>query len=47
LSPPVAEAQLPASLGERFGGWAQESFVNLLRFLAPLTTVSPGKERGR
>ena len=47
LSPPVAEAQLPASLGERFGGWAQESLVNLLRFLAPLTSVSPGKERGR
>lgn len=45
--PPVAEAQLPASLAERFGGWAQESLVNLLRFLAPLTTVSPGTERGR
>jgi hypothetical protein len=44
--PPVTETHLPACLGERFGGWARDQLVNLLRFLAPLTSVSGPKDRG-
>jgi hypothetical protein len=40
LVPPVAHAQLPVSLLERFAGAARDRLLSLLRFIAPLTTVS-------
>lgn len=40
LMPPVAHAQLPASLLERFAGALRERLISALRFMAPLTTES-------
>jgi hypothetical protein len=42
LLPPVAEAELPKSLLERFCGGLGEQLCLLLRFLSPLTTASAG-----
>ena len=42
LMPPVNEAELPASLLERFCGGLGEQLCLLLRFLSPLTTASAG-----
>ena len=40
VMPPVAPAQLPASLLERFAGSARDQLLGLLRFIAPMTTSS-------
>jgi hypothetical protein len=40
VMPPVAPAQLPASLLERFAGSARDRLLGLLRFMAPITTGS-------
>jgi hypothetical protein len=40
LMPPVEQAQLPASLLERFAGTGRDRLVSLLHFIAPLTTES-------
>ena len=40
LMPPVAHAELPATLLERFAGTAVDRLVSLLRFIAPITTTS-------
>ena len=40
LMPPVASAQLPAALLERFAGDARDRLFALLRWLAPTTTTS-------
>lgn len=40
LMPPIAEADLPASLLERFAGPLDERLTSLLRLLAPLTAGS-------
>lgn len=40
---PVAEGQMPLSLVEAFDAWQLEGLVKLMKFLAPITTVScPG-----
>lgn len=44
--PPVPEEQMPSGLCERFGIEAPDGVVTLLRFLAPITTVSAGTEVG-
>lgn len=44
--PPLSEAHLPVSLCERFGLSQRNGLVELLRFLSPITTVSPGKDAG-
>lgn len=40
VMPPVAPAQLPASLLERFAGAARDRLLGLLRLIAPITTHS-------
>jgi hypothetical protein len=40
LMPPVAVAQLPASLLERFAGTPAERLLSLLRSLSPLSVDS-------
>jgi len=42
LMPPVAIAQLPAALLERFAGEARDRLLSLLRWLAPVTTGTGG-----
>jgi len=44
--PPVPEEHLPLGLCERFEIDAPDGLVKLLRFLAPITTVSAGTEAG-
>ncbi len=44
--PPVPPEHLPLGLCERLGIDAPDGLVTLLRFLAPVTTVSPGTEAG-
>ena len=44
--PPLAEEQLPLGLCECFGIESVDRMVELLRFLAPITTVSKGKSPG-
>ncbi len=44
--PPLAEEQLPLGLCESFGIESVDRMVELLRFLAPITTVSKGKNPG-
>jgi len=44
--PPVREEPMPLGLCERFKIDAPDGLVKLLRFLAPITTVSAGKEAG-
>lgn len=41
LMPPVAVAELPASLLERFAGAPDERLLSLLRWLSPLSVGSP------
>lgn len=41
--PIIEESSLPASLCDRFGADQWPGLLNLLRFLGPITTVSPGK----
>jgi hypothetical protein len=41
LMPPVAPAELPASLLERFAGCLADRLAALLRWLSPMTTGSP------
>ena len=38
--PPIAAADLPRALAERFGVQASDELVRLLRFLSPITTAS-------
>ena len=40
LMPPVASAELPASLLERFAGGVRDRVVATLRFITPITTES-------
>ena len=42
LLPPLDRAQLPMALLERFTGSAGERLLALLRYLAPITSDSPG-----
>ena len=44
--PPLSEEQLPLGLCERFGIESADRVVELLRFLAPITVVSKGKNPG-
>jgi hypothetical protein len=44
--PPLPEGELPLGLCERFGIDRVERVVELRRFLAPITTVSRGKNPG-
>ena len=44
--PPLSAEDLPLGLCERFGIESAERVVELLRFLAPITTVSRGKNTG-
>jgi hypothetical protein len=40
LMPPLAHAQLPAALLERFAGAGRERLISALRWISPLTTES-------
>ena len=42
--PPLDERELPWSLARRFGVWGRDRLVNLLRFLAPMTTPEAWKQ---
>ncbi|MHB1305996.1 MAG: hypothetical protein ACYC23_02815 [Limisphaerales bacterium] len=44
--PPLSAEDLPLGLCERFGIESADRLVELLRFLAPITTISSGKNTG-